>query len=411
MAQLLRGRLRMTNARREPRPLAAKAPCPRLENPRGATVLVAALSLAAVGAGCGRAHPLTSSNADAGGPPSTTTALCAVTTTQKPPFAVTFRFRADGNAPVYVRTSCGSTSYVVSACASGFATPLGPLDFSSGICECGTPCSPVTGGSCLPDEGTAISPGASLDKPWTGIGVELGVANGSQCTNSAPLPAAKYRVAIRAYDNADDAAKGTGGWIATRDFELPAPDGVVDVPLGANAPETCETGAATRNCTGNEARDVACDLAQTVTFESQGGELAPSFETYTIEPPARFTATSTSNLGEPGPATKTCSTAIPRCSADARVVTTADVARALAAPSVASAFASPMALFGIQGTFSSVFVVRRPDGASFAIGDDCPPNDHSGCRPITTDLKALARVLSRLEGALINRSCPALGPH
>jgi hypothetical protein len=403
----------MTNTRQAPRRLATRTAAPPgapLENPRTAAILVAALSLVAVGPACGRAHPLTSSTPDAGAPPSTTTGLCAVATTQKPPFGVTFRFRADGAAPVYVRTSCGSTSYGVSACASGFATPLGPFDFGCGICECGPEsCPAVQCGACLPDEGTAIAPGASLDKPWTGIGVELGFAHGTQCMTSTALPAAKYRVAIRAYDNADDAAKGLGGWIATRDFELPAPDGVVDVPLGVNAPEACETGAATKICTGNEARDVACDLTQTITFESQGGELATAFESYSIKPPARFTATHTSNLGDA--AMTTCSTPIPRCSADARVVTTADVARALAAPSVASAFAAPMALFGVQGTFGSVFVVRRPDGAAFAIGDDCPPNDHSGCRLITTELKTLESLLGRLEGALINRSCPALWPH
>src|SRR6266404_5468545 len=95
-----------------------------------------AVALVLMGA-CGGSHPLNLSAAPEAGvsPASTTTimpttanALCAVSTTETPPFEVTFRFRADGNVPVYVhKAGCSGDEWGVSSCTSGFAEPLGPL--------------------------------------------------------------------------------------------------------------------------------------------------------------------------------------------------------------------------------------------------------------------------------------------
>jgi hypothetical protein len=373
-----------------------------------------AVALVLVGA-CGAGHPLNLSAApDAGVPPANTSALCAISTTETPPFQVTFRFRASGNVPVYLhRAGCAGDEWGVSSCASGFAERLGPLFGSCGLCECGgSTCSAVTCGACYPDQGVAIAVGMSLDVPWTGESVELGVRpGGDSCEATKVLPAAKHRVAIRTYDNAGDAEARIGGWIATGDFDLPAPGGVVDVPLGGPGPEMCEPpmGATLAACTGHEARDAACDLGAAYTFEQQGGELSLWYESFSLTPPAVFTGRRTSNESPPAPP-ETCMAQIPRCSADARSITTADLTRALATQSVASAFASPMSFFGSKEGFSQFLVVQRTDGKSLGIGNECDPGDKL-CLPLTDEMRALAQILRQLESDLLNRHCPDWGPH
>jgi hypothetical protein len=275
-------------------------------------------------------------------------------------------------------------------------------------------CTAVTCGACYPDEGRPVASGAPLDQPWTAFGEQLGWNSGGQCLKTTMLPAGKYRVAIRAYDNAADAQKGAGGWVVTRDFELPAPGGVVEVPLGAAAPESCEqhTGASAKPCTGKEARDVACNLTEGLTFASEGG-LAFSSDSYTITGPATFTATRTflEQAPTPRPAPLTCTAPIARCSADARVVTTSDLARALSAPSVASAFASPMPVFGLDSRAGdgAILVVHRADGKSLGLGGRCSvASSGFTCTPITDEMLALSDLLYRLATTSIQTSCPAL---
>jgi hypothetical protein len=361
---------------------------------------------------CGRSSPL-GAPPDGGAAPSTTSALCAVSTTESPPFGVTFRFRA-GDVPAYVHTDgCTGQEWGVSSCASGFTEQLGPIFGACGLCECGaSSCQVGSCGQCYPDKGVAIAPGTSFDAPWTGESDELGKrSDGQACESMKALPAAKYRVAIRAYDNASDAEARIGGWIATRDFDLPAPGGVVDVPLGGPGPESCEppAGTALAACTGREARDVACDLGTTYRFERDGGELSLWFERFSLDPPALFTGTRTSN-DAPGGSPETCAVQIPRCSADARVITTADLTRALAAPSVASAFGATMSFLGSMGGMSTYLVIQRGDGNSLGIGGECAATD-TLCRPLTDELRAVSTILGQLESDLVNRHCPDWGPH
>jgi hypothetical protein len=105
-----------------------------------------------------------------------------------------------------------------------------------------------------------------------------------------------------------------------------------------------------------------------------------------------------------------CSTAIPRCARDSRVVTTADVARVLADPGVVSAYArgvTPVYGYDHRANDGAVLVLRRPDGTSLAIGGEC-----DGCaRPLTPALEAVPPVFSLLEQQMFaTPACSAFGP-
>jgi hypothetical protein len=322
--------------------------------------------------------------------------MCSVSTAQQPPFDVQFTFRVAGAGPVYVRKGCVDIEYGVSSCASGYSRQLGPTS-SVGTCECGVlPCAPAVGGPCEPPAAVALSTGTTAETAWRATSVEFEWTGTTQCSRLGVLPAGKYRVAVRAYETPEDAERGVRGWVVTRDFELPAPGGVVDVPIGARAAEPCEAAATATvpTCTGHEARETACNLPTTISFSNAGGELASYYETYGAAPPATFSAARTANtpgIVVPAP----CATAIPRCSGDARVVTTSDVTRVLSEPSIAAAFATPATVFGGTAGFNYRLEVQRADGTGISIGSPCVPPD--GCTraltPAAFDVQMALRTL------------------
>ncbi|HVZ75653.1 MAG TPA: hypothetical protein VHJ20_24945 [Polyangia bacterium] len=360
--------------------------------------------------GCGSATSLVGGDASTNPDTSQTSALCAISSTPATPFDVSFHFRADGAKPVYVHKGCIGVDYGVSSCASGFTAQLGPV-YQCGKCECSAPlsmCERPTCGACYPDEGAAVAPGTAIDSEWSAVGIEFGENASGQCTTTTVLPGAKYRVSIRVFDNAADAEKNAGGWIATSDFTLPAAGGVVDVPLGAAHPESCEpaAGVTAPACTGAEPRDHACSVAAPFSFRWDGG-LAQNTESFSVAAPAKLTATVTE--GGANDVVKACDVAIPQCSADARVVTAGDLSRALTAPSVAAAFAKPMKVYGadtrpVDGT---ILIVERADGTAIGLGNPC----FSGvgtCNDPTTDMLTLRDLLQRLGATVTKTACPDL---
>jgi hypothetical protein len=99
---------------------------------------------------------------------------------------------------------------------------------------------------------------------------------------------------------------------------------------------------------------------------------------------------------------------IPRCSGDARVVTTSDLTRALLAPSVAAAFATPTPVFGedARPVDGAILVIRRADGKSIGVGGRCRAGSSLCARPLTDELAALPELFSRLQSQRTLQSCP-----
>ncbi|HEX3695028.1 MAG TPA: hypothetical protein VH374_06520 [Polyangia bacterium] len=390
----------LTKARKRSKPL------PTVGNliSSDAAVVLASLMASILSFGCGR------SDTDQ---PVEVSALCAApATTRTPPFSVEFHFRASDGSPVFLHQSCIGVDFGVSSCASGFREALGPTAGCGG-CDCDTgTCTSVLCGGCNPDAGIAVNAGTWLSQPWDGFSSELLLKGNGQCWRSRALTAGKYRVAIRAFASQTDAQAGTSGWTVTQDFDLPAPDDVVDVPLGSFRPDTCDPDplAAAPTCTGVEGRATVCNLGQTIAFNWNGG-LVGFADSSSVAPPAAFTSHRDFFQPQPPPMPIDCAAAIPRCSADARVVTTSDVTKALAAPSVASAFAAPMPLYGVdeRPTDGAIFVVSRPDGKSIGIGGPCDASAGSlPCgRPLTDDLRALSTLFFNLKSQLTTRDCPS----
>lgn len=52
------------------------------------------------------------------------------------------------------------------------------------------------------------------------------------CHTSANAPAGKYRIDVPVYQTEEDALNLQNGAVVSHDFELPAPGGVVTVPVG-----------------------------------------------------------------------------------------------------------------------------------------------------------------------------------
>jgi hypothetical protein len=333
---------------------------------------------------------------------------CAASTTptSAPPYPVELRFRNDGASSLFVLKACGSYEIGVSSCASGFTDRLN--DFVVCACSCDNPQCGNTCGQCPADEGTEIAAGTSLDQPWSGTSTTLTPSATGQCVTSRDLPAGRYRVSIWVYDSAASAVARTGPRVVSRDFELPAPNGIVDVPLVPSADDVCDAtpAAPVAACTGREAHDTPCGLPTALTFASEGG-LSLYSDSETLMPPA------TDVLSRTAFSTATpfasCSTPVPRCSRDARVVTTGDVARALAQPDVAPSFGGSTPVFGSdpRGGDGSLLVVTRPDGTSVGLGGSCAAG--SCARPLTPGLAMLQTTLYRLsEQQMTDPTCAAL---
>jgi hypothetical protein len=351
-----------------------------------AALAALAFTVAALGAACG--------SAPGGTDPLLPVGLCAVATpSSPPPYPVQFQFRADGATPAFLQKLCLGHDFGVSSCASGFRDRL--AEQVIGACDCANPqCTgPLVGGQCPAPEGTMIAPGATVSAPFSGVSTTPEPRGSYACARSHPLPAGRYRVAVDVYDTAADAQAGVNGRVVTRDFELPAPGGVVDVPLAPSATDVCDAtpAASVPVCAGAEAHDVPCALDTGLDFAWVGG-LALASDASTIASPGTYTLKRTFADGTP-PAS--CMVAIPRCARDARVVTTGDLERALAQPGVAAAFAGTTPVYGsdTRPSDGSVLMLTRPDGRSVALGGAC-----TGCpHPVTP-------ALSTLESALLDLS-------
>ena len=348
-------------------------------------------------ASCGKA-------ADPLAPP----AACAASTTPAtpPPYAVEFRFHNDAASSLFVHKFCGRYEVGLSSCASGFTDRLN--DFVGNACSCDHPNCGIVGGACEPDEGTEITAGVSLSSSFSGTSTTASSTASGQCVTNRDLPAGRYRVSIWVYETADGALARTEPRVVSRDFELPAPNGIVDVPLAPAADDVCDPTptADVPVCTGHEEHDQPCGLATALTFGAEGG-LSTFTESQTLTPPA--TDVLSRRAFNTGTTFATCSAKIPRCSRDARVVTTGDVAHALAQPDVGPSFGGNTPVFGSdpRGADGSILVVTRPDGKSVGIGGPCAQGNCA--RPVPAGLAMLQSVLDGLsEQQHSDATCAAL---
>lgn len=229
----------------------------------------------------------------------------------------------------------------------------------------------------------------------------------SSCFTSFDLPAARYRVAINVYQTSADATAGSQGHLKVVDFSLPATGDVLTVPLAA-ADDVCDAGGNASACP-SASRDVACNLSQQFSWHWDGGLVAYS-DTVQLDPNASYTRTRTKSDTH---ATTTCTVSIPRCSRDARVVTTFDIARAFDDPDVKAALAmSGTLVYGIdpRAYDGSIVIVSNTKG-TIGIGADCDPaaGNQFCTRVVPPGVAALRLLLVRLDNqSLKSTECAVL---
>ncbi len=321
---------------------------------------------------------------------------------QSQPLPLTIRFGNDGATPLYLRQACVGLEYGISSSAGGYRDALGPAFHCA--CSCAdTSCrGALTCGQCPEPSGLPVAVGGTHEVVWPALRVSETDRGTYRCLMSQPLPAGRYRLAVNVYDTAADAMTATAGRLITVDFELSANNNVLMVSLSAAA-DRCDANptVATPVCTATASREIACDFPGALKWFPDGGFRAYA-DSSDLMTPARYTRTR--RFVDPVGTTTTpvsCTTNIPRCSLDARVATTGDIAAALGHPDVKAAFArGGMLVYGHDSrpVDGSILIVQK-DGGSFGIGGPCDPaTDLSFCaRSVPPGLMELLRVLTDVD--------------
>ncbi|TKC99211.1 hypothetical protein [Polyangium fumosum] len=156
---------------------------------------------------------------------------CVVETSETGPYEVTFQFENDGASPAFLRKDC-SLEYTISSCEDGYSASLAIR------ASCSQACDSADGGclacgACPPVGGVPVEIGAPTTDAWKGMRYTFGkTAEGCTCHESHVAQAGRYQIRVPVYPSDEAAQTGTPSHEVTVNFELPAPNGVVVVPIG-----------------------------------------------------------------------------------------------------------------------------------------------------------------------------------
>lgn len=184
--------------------------------------------------GSGGSGGSTATAGSGGGTVTTTTtttsvpAECAVATNEPAPYEVLFRFTVNSGVTLYLRSDC-YTNYTITSCADGYSAPVNIHG------DCTIDCSESMGciecGAC-PESGLIVSQDAWQEDTWTGDTYAFSQnAAGCTCHTTSAAPAGKYRITVPVFNTAQDAMDNANGNLRSYDFQLPAPNGLVVIPV------------------------------------------------------------------------------------------------------------------------------------------------------------------------------------
>lgn len=206
----------------------------RSQRMMGACAAVVALTAAACGSsvesgtGGGGTGGGATGSGGAGGAGGQLPAECVVETAEPAPHAVTFHFINPGPDPLYLWQDC-TLGYEILSCADGYTDPLARIG------ACTNDCNAAPGGGCIvcgpcPSSALEVPAGGQQTDDWSGHHYTFGTdAEGCSCHVQHDARSGRYRVKVRVFTSTDEDAPPP--YEVTVDFELPAPGGVVDVPL------------------------------------------------------------------------------------------------------------------------------------------------------------------------------------
>ena len=154
---------------------------------------------------------------------------CVVETAETGPYEVTFQFENNGAFPAFLREDC-VLNYTISSCEFGFASVTTRALCSQACDSTGSGC--IDCGAC-PQAGIPVDVGAKTTDTWSGKRYTFGTTSeGCSCHEEHVARAGKYQIRVPVYASDMDAQAGTPSYDVTVNFDLPAPNGVVVVPIG-----------------------------------------------------------------------------------------------------------------------------------------------------------------------------------
>jgi hypothetical protein len=138
-------------------------------------------------------------------------------------YPLTIRLENPSNAPIAVG-SCGPP-YSITSAADDHRLSTGP--YCAGICPKVLDC---VSGSC-PSEPTSIS-STPLEQRWDGFEYVTRTVPGGSCADKVPVKAGRYHISVPVYRARPfETGNPKPLYTVVVDFSLPAPGGVVHVPL------------------------------------------------------------------------------------------------------------------------------------------------------------------------------------
>ncbi len=204
---------------------------------RGALVSGLVLAAAACGSsgnqngsgGAGGAGGAGGGTAGSGGEGGEIPPQCVVETSESGPYGVTFQFENSGAFPAFLRKDC-LLQYTIEACEDGYSAPV----VTNALCSqaCGNADGCIVCGAC-PLDSVPVDVGAQTTDSWVGTRYTFSMtSDGCSCHEEHTARAGRYRIRVPVYDSDMAAQAGTPSYEVTMNFDLPAPNGVVMVPIG-----------------------------------------------------------------------------------------------------------------------------------------------------------------------------------
>lgn len=185
-------------------------------------------------AGNGGSGPGGSGSGGSGGQGGQVPLACQVQTMEAAPYKVVFQFENPGNSNLYLREDC-HLNFDILACADGYASAI------SRYGDCTVDCSAPPGGciacgACF-EQAITVAPAGMSTGEWLGYTYTFSTQpDGCSCHNQYIAPAAKYRIRVPVFASEMDAQSFTPMFSVEKDFDLPAPGGIVNVVLAPPAP-------------------------------------------------------------------------------------------------------------------------------------------------------------------------------
>lgn len=154
---------------------------------------------------------------------------CSVPTSEPGPYPVKFVFTNPTGQKIFVREDC-QLNWSLYSCADGYSSELAhSADCTMDCSEPSNGC--IACGACMMNA-LEVSPTSPVQTDFSGFTYTFGQSGaGCQCHNQLVALPGKYSIKVPVYLSEQEAMSGQMAWEAWVDFTLPAPSGVVEVPL------------------------------------------------------------------------------------------------------------------------------------------------------------------------------------